>query len=41
MCLQLQISDMLHLKQEEFLPLLSVYSPLGSFTDTAKSSAHV
>ena len=29
------------LNKEEFLPLLSVYSPMGSFTDTAKSSVLV
>ena len=29
------------LNKEEFPPLLSVYSPLGSFTDTAKSSAYI
>ena len=29
------------LNKEEFPPLLSVYSPMGSFTDTAKSSVRV
>ena len=29
------------LNKKEFPPLLSVYSPLGSFTDSAKSSARV
>ena len=35
------MSDILHLKQEEFPPLLATYSSLKSFTDTAKSSARV